>query len=63
MAKVEGHHTHIKLVKRMSFGFKKVERYIKKVLLRVMPKEFIKLPDFVREGTMYCSCKGLSSVT
>lgn len=62
-AKVEGHHTHIKLIKRMSFGFRTVERYIKKILLGVMPKEFIKLPNFVREGTTYCSCKGLSFAT
>ena len=62
-AKVEGHHTHIKLIKRISFGFRKVERYIKKVLLGAMPKEFIKLPDFAHEGTMCCGYKGLSFIT
>ncbi|POZ87770.1 hypothetical protein AA80_09785 [Petrotoga sibirica DSM 13575] len=53
-AKVEGHHTHIKLIKRISFGFKEVLRYTKKVLLGVMPERFIKLPNFITEGTTYC---------
>ncbi len=62
-AKVEGHHTRIKLIKRMSFGFKRVERYIKKILLGVMPKEFIRLPDFIGEGAMYCDRNGLAFIT
>jgi len=53
-AKVEGRHTHIKLIKRISFGFKEVLRYTKKVLLGVMPERFIKLPNFITEGTTYC---------
>jgi len=59
-AKVESHHTHIKLIKRISFGFRRVKRYIKKILLGVMPKEFIKLPDFTHEGTVCCGYEGLS---
>ena len=60
---MEGHHTHIKLIKKISFGFRIVKRYIKKILLGVMPKEFIKLPDFTHEGTVCCGYEGLSFIT
>lgn len=40
-AYTEGIHTKIKMVKRVSFGFRNVEVYVRKVLLAVLPLAFI----------------------
>ncbi|MEM3715307.1 MAG: transposase, partial [Nitrososphaeria archaeon] len=42
-AYTEGVHTKMKLIKRMSYGYKNVEVYIKKVLLSFIPATIIPL--------------------
>ncbi len=42
-ANTEGAHTKMKLIKRMSYGYRNVEVYIKKVLLAFLPATIIPL--------------------
>jgi transposase len=45
-AYTEGVHTKMKLMKRMSYGFKNVDIYIKKMLLSFVPITLIPLINF-----------------
>ena len=47
IAKVEGYHNPIKLLKRISFGFKDVNLYVKKIMLGLVPQHVLCIePNF-----------------